>query len=69
MRNALGRVGVFVLVLAVLWGLWEGWHAIGTELDLKWPFPVNDTTLPHVHTIVKALFEPSRTDGPLLITQ
>jgi NitT/TauT family transport system permease protein len=67
MRNALGRIGVFVLVLAVLWGLWEGWHAIGTELNLKWPFPVNDVTMPHLHRVVQSLFEPAQVNGPWLI--
>src|SRR5215468_10208526 len=67
MRNALNRVAVFVLVLAVLWGLGEGWHAIGTELKLTWPFPVNDVTMPHLHKIVKSLFEPAQVNGPWLI--
>ena len=67
MRNVLNRVGVFVLVLAVLWGLWEGWHAIGTELKLTWPFPVNDVTMPHLHKIVQSLFEPAQVNGPWLI--
>ena len=58
MRNVLNRIGIFVVVLVVLWGLWEGWHAIGTELSLTWPFPVNDVTMPHLHRIVKSLFEP-----------
>ena len=67
MRSVVNRVGVFVIVLAVLWGLWEGWHAIGTELKLTWPFPVNDVTMPHLHRIVKSLFEPAQVNGPWLI--
>ena len=67
MRNVVNRIGVFVLVLAVLWGLWEGWHAIGTELQLTWPFPVNDVTMPHLHRIVQSLFEPAQVNGPWLI--
>jgi NitT/TauT family transport system permease protein len=67
MRTVVTRVGVFVLVLAVLWGLWEGWHAIGTELKLTWPFPVNDVTMPHLHRIVQSLFQPAQVNGPWLI--
>ena len=32
------------------------------------PFVVNDVTMPHIHTILKALGEPSRVQGPLLIS-
>ncbi len=67
-RRAAPRVATTVLVLLALWGLWELYRWIWVTTAWTWPFPVNDTTLPHVHTIVKALFEPSRTDGPLLIT-
>jgi NitT/TauT family transport system permease protein len=62
------RAGLLVLVLAVLWGLWEGWHWVGTHFHLTWPFPVNDTTMPHLHRIVHALFQPAQVEGPLLIT-
>ena len=54
-------------MLAVIWGLWEGWHWIGTHYGLTWPFPVNDITMPHLHRIVQALFEPAQVNGPLLI--
>jgi len=67
MRQVLKRVGVFLLVLAALWAVWEGWHAIGTEFDLTWPFPVNDVTMPHLHRIVQSLFEPAQINGPWLI--
>jgi NitT/TauT family transport system permease protein len=67
-RRAAPRVATTVLVLLALWGLWELYRWVWVSTAWTWPFPVNDTTLPHVHTIVKALFEPSRTDGPLLIT-
>jgi NitT/TauT family transport system permease protein len=67
-RRAAPRVATTALVLLALWGLWELYRWIWVTTGWTWPFPVNDTTLPHVHTIVKALFEPSRTDGPLLIT-
>jgi NitT/TauT family transport system permease protein len=63
------RRGVLLLtVLAALWGLWEGfkWFGEATELKLG-TFVVNDLTMPHLHDIVAQLFEPSRTNGPLLI--
>jgi len=62
------RAATFVLVLGTLWGLWEGWHWIGTHYKLTWPFAVNDITMPHLHTIVKALFQPAQANGPKLIT-
>jgi NitT/TauT family transport system permease protein len=67
-RRAAPRLATTTLVLLALWGLWELYRFVWVETGWTWPFPVNSTTLPHVHVIVKALFEPSRTDGPLLIT-
>jgi NitT/TauT family transport system permease protein len=58
---------MFLAVLAFLWGLWEGYRGIGIAASLTWPFPVNDTTMPHLHSIFAQLFEPSRPNGPLLI--
>ena len=56
MQAAARRGVLLVLVLVVLWGLWEGWHWVGTSLDVTWPFPVNDTTMPHLHDILAALW-------------
>jgi NitT/TauT family transport system permease protein len=66
--SALRRTGVFLLVLAGLWALWEGfkWFGERTELTIG-TFMVNDVTFPHLHDIVGQLFEPSRRNGPLLI--
>jgi NitT/TauT family transport system permease protein len=63
------RRGVMLLsVLAALWGLWEGfkWFGEATSLQLG-TFTVTDLTMPHLHDIVAQLFEPSRSNGPLLI--
>jgi NitT/TauT family transport system permease protein len=62
------RVGMLVLVLAALCAFWEGfkWFGETTGLALG-SFEVNDRTLPHIHDIIGQLFEPSRTNGPLLI--
>jgi len=55
-------------VLAVLWGVWEGFKWLGEATGLKLgTFTVTDLTMPHLHDIVGQLFEPSRTNGPLLI--
>ena len=66
MRGA-GRALLFVLVLAVLWGLWEGYRWLGIKAGITRPFPVNDTTMPHIHEIFAQLFKPSRANGPMLI--
>ena len=60
------RVGYTVVALAALWGLWELYRWIWTTTGWTHPFPVDDITMPHMHRIVGALFEPSRTEGPLL---
>ena len=64
----LRKGGSLVAVLAVLWGLWEGFKWLGETTGLKLgTFTVTDLTMPHLHDIVGQLFEPSRTNGPLLI--
>jgi NitT/TauT family transport system permease protein len=66
--RGLGRVVYVGLVLAALWGLWELYRFVWSSAGWTWPFPVDDTTMPHLHRIVGALFEPSRLNGPLLIS-
>jgi NitT/TauT family transport system permease protein len=63
---AASRVAVFLLVLLGLWALWEGYRWLWEETGWTKPFPVNATTMPHVHDIVGALFEPIREGEPLL---
>jgi len=67
-RAGLGRAASVVLVLLVLWGLWELVRWIWIREAWTWPFPVNDTTMPHIHSIFQALGEPASFQGPLLIT-
>jgi NitT/TauT family transport system permease protein len=62
------RVAAVILTLAALWGLWELYRWIWVTTGWTHPFKVDDITMPHMHTIVQALFEPSRVNGPLLIT-
>ena len=38
MRRGVGRVVLFVLVLAVLWGLWEGYRWLWMREHWTWPF-------------------------------
>jgi len=62
----LGRVAILALVLAALWALWEGYRWLWMETGWTRPFVVNATTMPHLHDIVGALFEPLREGEPLL---
>jgi len=66
-RRAVPRVAATLGVLLALWGLWELYRWVWIETGWTWPFPVNDTTLPHLHTIVGALGKHTSA-GPLLIT-
>jgi NitT/TauT family transport system permease protein len=66
-RGAAPRAATTVAVLLVLWGLWELYRWTWIETGWTWPFPVNDTTLPHLHTIFGALAKHTSA-GPLLIT-
>jgi NitT/TauT family transport system permease protein len=66
-RRALPRAATTLGVLLALWGLWELYRWTWIETGWTWPFPVNDTTLPHLHTIFGALGKHT-SSGPLLIT-
>src|SRR5256885_17120813 len=70
MRRGVGRAVLFVLVLAVLWGLWEGYRWLWIREAWTWPVIVNDTSMPHPHTIFQALWSSARPAGagPLPIT-
>jgi len=61
------RAGLLLVVLAVLWGLWEGVRALGIHFGWTWPFTVDATSMPHIHDMIKALFERPNTASPLLI--
>jgi NitT/TauT family transport system permease protein len=58
---------IVVVVLAALWGFWEAYRATWMHFGFTRPFVVDQTTMPHIHDMVGALFEPSRVNGPLLI--
>jgi NitT/TauT family transport system permease protein len=69
-RRGIGRALLFVVVLAVLWGLWEGYRGLWIHEGWTWPFRVDDTTMPHLHDILAALWGSASPGGvgPRLIT-
>ena len=69
-RSAAARIGMLVLVLAVLWGFWEGYRWLWIREGWTWPFVVDSTTMPHIHDILKALFRrPTSGTGDILLVQ
>jgi NitT/TauT family transport system permease protein len=69
-RRLAVTVATTALVLAVLIGGWELYRWIWISAGWTWPFVVDDTSMPHVHTIVQALFEqPTAGVGDILIVQ
>jgi NitT/TauT family transport system permease protein len=67
MRSAMGTAGMSVLVLLVFWGLWEAYRWYGIREHVTWPFEVSNLTMPHIHSMVRVLFEPVQAGGPLMI--
>jgi NitT/TauT family transport system permease protein len=69
-RRAIGRAALFLLVLAALWALWEGYRWLWMREHWTWPFRVDDTSMPHLHSIFQALWAHARPGdvGPRLIT-
>jgi NitT/TauT family transport system permease protein len=67
-RSAARTAGVTLVVFAALWALWEAYRWLGERLAITWPFEVNERTMPHIHDMFGQLFEPSRRNGPLLIS-
>ena len=58
---------LLLAVALILWGLWEGFRALGIHFGWQHPFPVDATTMPHVHEMVRALFERPNPQSPLLV--
>ena len=61
------RAGLLLVVLAVLWGLWEGVRALGMHYGWTWPFTVDATSMPHIHDMIWALFQRPNPQAPLLV--
>jgi NitT/TauT family transport system permease protein len=69
-RRVAIRGTLFVLVAAALWGLWELYRRIWIATSWTWPFRVDDTSMPQLHSIFQALWAHARPGdvGPRLIT-
>jgi NitT/TauT family transport system permease protein len=67
-RVAATRVAAAIAVVAVLIGLWEGYHWVWSSAGWTWPFAVDNTSMPHVWTIAKAFGQPAQVNQPALIT-
>jgi NitT/TauT family transport system permease protein len=61
------RAVLLIVVAALLYGLWEGYRALGIHFGWTHPFPVDGTTMPHIHDMIRALFVHPNTQEPLLI--
>ena len=59
------HVATFLLVLGSLWALWEGYKWLWETTGWTWPFAVDDLTVPHLHSIVLQLGEPTSTGDDL----
>jgi NitT/TauT family transport system permease protein len=67
-RSAARTASVTLVVFAAFWALWEAYRWLGERASITWPFEVNERTMPHIHDMFAQLFEPSRRNGPLLIS-
>jgi NitT/TauT family transport system permease protein len=47
-------------------GFWELYRYVWTSGGWTWPFPVDDTSMPHVWTIAKAFTQPAQVNQPSL---
>ena len=63
------RVGLVVAGIVAFWALWEGYLWFGKTVGITWPFPVNETNMPHIHDMLNALTKPLQPGGPLLIQE
>src|SRR3954464_11670725 len=66
-----GRIAILVLVLAFLWGFWEGYRWLWIREGWTWPLVVDSTTMPHIHDILRQLFRKptSGVGGDILLVQ
>lgn len=70
LRRAFVNLVTVVAVLGALVGLWELYRWIWISTGWTHPFVVDDTSMPHVRDIVRALFEhPTAGVGDILIVQ
>jgi NitT/TauT family transport system permease protein len=65
--HGMRRVGLVLAGIAVFWALWEAYRWIGESLGITWPFPVNQTNMPHIQDMLRAFTQPLQPGGPPLI--
>jgi NitT/TauT family transport system permease protein len=61
------RAGLVAAVVLVLAGLWELYRWIWTSAAWTWPFVVDNTSMPHIWTILQAFGKPTQVNQPTLI--
>jgi NitT/TauT family transport system permease protein len=68
--RAARQLAVLLVVLGALVGLWELYRWIWITTGWTRPFVVDNTSMPHVHDILRALFrQPSAGVGDILLVQ
>ena len=65
--GTLRKLATLLVVPVALIVLWEGYKWLWQTTGWGWPFVVNDTTMPHVYSILQAFSQPTTTGGPPLI--
>jgi NitT/TauT family transport system permease protein len=63
----LKRIGITLLVLVGVCGLYSGYRWLWMETGWTWPFVVDDITMPSLWSIFDRLFESNQPGGPPLI--
>jgi NitT/TauT family transport system permease protein len=66
-RRASGRTLLLLAVLVIIWGLWEGFRAVGIHYHWTRPFLVDATSMPHIHDMFRALFQHPNESSPILL--
>src|SRR6201997_2913597 len=61
------RAGLVAAVVLVLAGLWELYRWIWTSAGWTWPFVVDNTSMPHIWTILNAFSQPTQVNQPTLV--
>jgi NitT/TauT family transport system permease protein len=67
--HGLRRVALVVAGIALFWALWEAYLWLGKRVGITWPFPVNETNMPHIHEMLNAFTKPLQPGGPPLIQE
>jgi NitT/TauT family transport system permease protein len=64
----LRRIALYLIVPGFFIVFYSTYRWLGIHFHWTRPFVVDDITMPSLRSIVSALFEPARVNGPLLIT-